>query len=155
MTVQKTEETTAKQQPDTKSGCYYVSAVYNGRKALLLGPFVNNHAKALEMVDAAREKVYELDSRAPWYAYGTCRTEPDYHQPGKLNHLLGVQTEIVENGKTIIYLKCEDDSPRYDQSIRKLYLEREDEENWYGYTDNTLGKIGAPLQMPKFAWKRV
>ena len=73
------------QVPDTKPGNYYVTVVRDGGDYRpLLGPFHNDHAKALSLVDAAREKVQALDTRAFWYAYGTARIE-DYDRPGLLN----------------------------------------------------------------------
>lgn len=71
------------QQPDTKPGNYYVSVVRGSDYRLLLGPFVDNHAGALEMVEAVRKKAEELDPKAHWYAFGTCRAETS--APGILN----------------------------------------------------------------------
>lgn len=54
----------------------------------LLGPFVNDHAKALGLVDAARKKAEAMDSRAVWYSYGTVRvplSDPNCMRPGILN----------------------------------------------------------------------
>jgi len=76
------------QTPDTKQGEYYVSVVDGKRTALLLGPFTNDHAKALSMVDAVRAKAEELDPRAIWYAFGTVRLPGDDSVPiraGRLN----------------------------------------------------------------------
>src|SRR5690606_6507174 len=61
------------QLPDSQPGAYYVSAVDAGRVALLAGPYVNDHAAALAMVEAARALAIELNDRAWWYAYGTVR----------------------------------------------------------------------------------
>jgi hypothetical protein len=63
--------------PDSKPGAYYVSVVKGSDYRLLLGPFVNDHAKALGMVDAVRRKAEELDPRACWYAFGSCRLDID------------------------------------------------------------------------------
>src|SRR3546814_7308723 len=49
------------QTPDTKPGNYYVSIVRGKDHRLLAGPFVNNHAGALAMVDAARDLAHEID----------------------------------------------------------------------------------------------
>ena len=74
------------QVPDTAPGNYYVSALYYGKHVLLLGPFLNNHGQALALVDRARELAHELDPRAPWYAYGTCRVDlSEEARPGILN----------------------------------------------------------------------
>jgi len=63
------------QQPDNKPGAYYVSVVDGPRVGRLLGPFINNHAGALTMVEAARKKAEECDPRAVFYAYGTIRED--------------------------------------------------------------------------------
>lgn len=75
------------QQPDTAPGNYYVSVIDpdTGRFGLLLGPFKNDHAAALAMVDKVRAKACDLDPRAYWYAFGTCRLPEDYEEPGRLN----------------------------------------------------------------------
>lgn len=65
------------QQPDNKPGAYYVSVAKGGDWRPLLGPFVNDHAGALAMVDAARKKAEELDVKACWYSYGTVRVDID------------------------------------------------------------------------------
>jgi hypothetical protein len=72
------------QQPDTKPGAYYTTALYNGRHALLAGPFPN-HATALALVDKARIEAEKVDPRAVWYAYGTARFPETFNEPGKLN----------------------------------------------------------------------
>lgn len=82
------------QTPDLKPGDYYVSVIDGQRTGLLLGPFLNDHAAAIAMVEAARTKACETDPRAHWYAFGTCRkdtppaTEPG-NRPGVLNAALG------------------------------------------------------------------
>ena len=43
------------QEPDNKDGYYYVSCVDYKRTGFILGPFKNDHAKALSMVAAARD----------------------------------------------------------------------------------------------------
>lgn len=73
------------QTPDTKPGNYYVTVVREGGDYRpLLGPFPNDHASALALVDAAKDKAIEIDDRAFWYAYGTARID-DYDRPGLLN----------------------------------------------------------------------
>jgi len=53
----------------------------------------------------------------------------------------------------IIKLKCESDQPPYDQSVREVAVEREDDTNWYG---KPVANSACPtLQWPKFAWKEV
>jgi hypothetical protein len=53
----------------------------------------------------------------------------------------------------IIKLKCEDDSPRYDQEVREISIERETEKAWFG---KPVANPACPtLEWPKFAWKQV
>lgn len=76
------------QAPDTKPGAYYVTVVDGARVGRLLGPFVNDHAGALAMVDAARRRAEELDPRACWYSFGTARADISggvLPRPGVLN----------------------------------------------------------------------
>lgn len=74
--------------PDTTPGAYYVTAIYNGRHALLAGPFPNDQATALALVDRARVAAEKVDPRAIWYSYGTARYPEDFNEPGKLNRLI-------------------------------------------------------------------
>lgn len=81
------------QQPDSKPGAYYVTVVDGGRVARLAGPFMDDHAAALAMVDPVRRKAEELDPRAHWYAFGTCRMPSDDSVPiraGSLNRYFGL-----------------------------------------------------------------
>lgn len=80
------------QQPDTKPGNYYVTARReNGDAVLLAGPFRDDHAAALAMVPrASRAAIDSGDPRAPWYAYGTARTDRSYVRNGILNDRLGI-----------------------------------------------------------------
>lgn len=77
------------QTPDTKPGAYYVTAMDGGRVARVVGPFLNDHAAALAIVDAARAKAEEVDPRAAFYAFGTCRTDAPCG-PGALNRFFGL-----------------------------------------------------------------
>ena len=79
-------------EPDTQPGEYYVTVIDGDRYARLLGPFTDNHSGALAMVDAVREKAYELDPKSHWYCFGTCRLPNDSAavRPGKLNSLFGM-----------------------------------------------------------------
>jgi len=73
--------------PDTKRGNYYVSAINDaGKVALLAGPYLNDHAAALAAVGEYKAKAMDVDPRAPWYAYGTCRLPLDVAAPkGRLS----------------------------------------------------------------------
>ena len=53
----------------------------------------------------------------------------------------------------IIHLKCESDQMSYDQTVREVAVDREDESNWYGKP--TANPACPTLQWPKFAWKEV
>ncbi len=63
------------QNPDTKPGLYYVTAQDGGRTAFVAGPFRDDHARALALVDEARRVAERLDPRAVWYAFGTSRID--------------------------------------------------------------------------------
>ena len=70
--------------PNSEPGNYYVSVVDGNRFGLLLGPF-NSHQEALNMVQKAKNKAYELNpAEAAFAGFGTLRIE-DYNRPGKLN----------------------------------------------------------------------
>lgn len=78
---------------DTQPGEYYVTAIDGMRSVRLLGPFTNDHRAALNMVDAVRRKAEELDPRAHWYAFGTCRLPDDDTVPiraGRFNADFGL-----------------------------------------------------------------
>lgn len=79
------------QAADSKPGNYYVSVVDGARVGRLVGPFENDHAGALAMVDKARAKAQELDPRACWYAFGTVRVDLDVPpKAGVLNSYFGM-----------------------------------------------------------------
>lgn len=75
------------QTPDPRPGNYYVSAIDGPRTALLLGPFPT-HQQALDEVDTGRDMACDLDPRAHFYAFGTCRMPDDYTKPGVLTRRL-------------------------------------------------------------------
>jgi len=79
---------------DTAPGNYYVSVVDHikrpNRTGLLAGPFVDDHAAALAMVDRARAAAYEHDKWAWFYAFGTVRMPKTYTRLGLLNKELGL-----------------------------------------------------------------
>lgn len=79
--------TAGEQVADTRPGAYYVSVIDGPRCALLVGPFINDHGRALAIVDAVRLKACDLDARGVFYAYGTCRLPLDGAtlRPGSLN----------------------------------------------------------------------
>lgn len=69
-----------------QAGYYYVSMVDGNRRALLLGPFKNDHRAALAMVNAVKRKAQELDPKAIWYGFGTARLQlGETPPPGTLN----------------------------------------------------------------------
>lgn len=70
---------------DNAPGNYYVSVKDGRRLGLLLGPFRNDHAKALVMVGAVKRKALDLDPWGAFYAYGTVRMSESYAEPGTLN----------------------------------------------------------------------
>lgn len=73
------------QQPDIKPGNYYVSVRRDdGDFRLLVGPFPNDHASALAVVDRATKVATDLDPRAWWYSYGTALMAPEHDEPGIL-----------------------------------------------------------------------
>ena len=53
----------------------------------------------------------------------------------------------------LIKLKCELDKANYDQTIREVAVESEDDQNWYGKPVDNPACL--TLQWPKFAWKEV
>ena len=66
-----------KQIPVGKRGFYYVTVRRDdGQYRLLFGPFKNDHARALHLVQKARDLAYARDPiHAWWYSYGTARTD--------------------------------------------------------------------------------
>lgn len=58
----------------------------------------------------------------------------------------------------IITLKCEDDSPAYDQRPRRVIVKHETPEKWIGWPEDwrKRGVTGLdPMEWPKFAWKEI
>lgn len=82
------------QAPDTAPGAYYVSVMRDrGDYRLLAGPFIDDHAAALAKVDQVRGIAEDLDPKACWYSFGTCRLDinPDKAPPaGILNKHLNL-----------------------------------------------------------------
>lgn len=82
------------QQPDPRTGNYYVSVIDGARVARLAGPWPT-HREALDQVPAVRAKACEIDPRGHWYAFGTCRLPDDDSVPiraGSLNSHFGLPT---------------------------------------------------------------
>lgn len=65
------------QQPDPRPGDYFVSAIDGDRYSLISGPYVNDHAAALADVASVRRLANDHDPRACFWAWGTCRMEPN------------------------------------------------------------------------------
>lgn len=64
-----------------------------------------------------------------------------------------VAEPLERQGMRIIKLKCESNQLAYDQTVRQVVVEREDENNWYG---KPIANPACPtLQWPKFAWKEI
>lgn len=62
------------QEPDSRPGPYFVSAVDGDRVHIMAGPY-EHHADALADVDRARDIAYSHDGRAWFMAWGTVRIE--------------------------------------------------------------------------------
>ncbi len=79
------------QQPDTKPGPYYVTARQGDKYWLMRGPFAL-HVDALAAVKETMCKACDLDARAHWMQWGTCRKPADLvrDDPGKMNFLFEV-----------------------------------------------------------------
>lgn len=74
------------QAPDTKPGLYYVTVRKGADTRLLRGPYLDDHAAALAAVPEATRIACDLDPRAHWYEFGTCRSE-DFLGVGILDQL--------------------------------------------------------------------
>jgi len=62
----------------TRNG-YYVSAILEHRRALVLGPFAT-HEQALAQVEPERSK-WTANAHAQFAAWGTCRVGPHSSEP--------------------------------------------------------------------------
>lgn len=76
--------------PDRSPGNYYVSLVRGKRVSLLAGPFVDDHATALAMVDRAKLEAERVDPWSWFDPVGTVRMPSDFATPGVLNSRLGL-----------------------------------------------------------------
>ncbi len=74
----------ADQQPDDQPGDYFISAIDGHRHALVSGPYVNDHAAALRDVAECRQLLEDVDPKASFYAFGTCRLPPESQRIGFL-----------------------------------------------------------------------
>ena len=86
------------QKPDDKPGDYFVSAMDGEKRALVSGPYVNDHAASLEDVKECRTITERVDPKTVFAAFGTCRLPPDsgrigFLQRRKLKKLLSKDTE--------------------------------------------------------------
>ena len=78
------------QPADSKPGNYYVTARDAGRTAFLAGPFRDNHAAALALVDRVSAAAIKTDARAVFWSFGTTRAPHSFNRPGALNAALGL-----------------------------------------------------------------
>lgn len=74
---------------DWKSNpCFYVSVIDGNRTGVLAGPFPT-HGLALDLVDRARDLAVEIDPKAHFYSFGTCRVRHEHKPAGLLNDQVG------------------------------------------------------------------
>lgn len=86
-------ETFGPGRPNPEPGYYYVTVVDGPRFAFLLGPYVNDHARALAAVDAAKKWCHDRREEAWFWSFGTCRLKDEHTDEanlpmGKLNDQL-------------------------------------------------------------------
>jgi hypothetical protein len=64
---------------------------------------------------------------------------------------------IPAEAERIITLKCESDSPSYDQRPRRVIVKEETAEKWIGWPEDwrKRGVVLEPMEWPKFAWKEI
>lgn len=91
------------QMPETQEGAYYVTVMRDGKpgRQPLLGPFHNDHARALSYVEAVRKVAYEIDPKTAFDGFGTARYPVGTSTPGILNAALGLDEnaeEILDEG---------------------------------------------------------
>ena len=81
--------------PDTRPGNYYVSVVQGRRYCLALGPFPDDHARALAGVERVRRYFAEHDLDGfQTCGYGTCRVGGSVNaEAGKLNDAIEPPTD--------------------------------------------------------------
>ena len=66
-----------KQLTDPRPGYYYAISINGGCLVRLRGPFVNDHAGALAVVDDARRDLCLVNPWAAFHTYGAWRSEAD------------------------------------------------------------------------------
>lgn len=75
----------AGQAPSPLPGKYYVSATDGDRYWLMRGPFPT-HTEALAVVRETMLKAIDLDPKAVWMGWGTCRWKNEHSaKPGRMN----------------------------------------------------------------------
>lgn len=67
-----------------EAGGYYVSCTDAGQVWLMAGPF-QSHSEALSIQDKALHIANDIDGRAWFMAWGTCRVKEGELKPGVLN----------------------------------------------------------------------
>jgi hypothetical protein len=75
----------AEQAPDPRPGKYYVSATNGERYWIMRGPY-DSHSAALADVRETMLKAIDLDPKAFWMKWGTCRWKNEHSAtPGRMN----------------------------------------------------------------------
>lgn len=87
------------QLPDTQPGNYYVTIQDGGRTGILAGPFPNDHATALGMVDRASRLACQFSPQAHFAAFGTARFPEDFTSPGVLNDHLDLPSTRAQEAR--------------------------------------------------------
>lgn len=72
------------QEPDTQPGDYFVSVRDGTLYALLSGPYPNNHPAALAAVERCKHLALDIDPKAAFYGFGTCRLDLNSGRVGLL-----------------------------------------------------------------------
>lgn len=90
--------------PDKTPGNYYVTVSLQEQVTPLLGPFVNNHAAALDAVELAAQTLQQLDPRANECKYGTMRMGTTICEPGILNQVLADVPGLARVYRLLVHL---------------------------------------------------
>jgi len=109
----------------------------------------------LFMTDDGRESSLRFET-GDYIVLGQRDGKPEitiYSKDGRLS-----AQYIPAEPERIVTLKCEDDSPSYDQRPRRIIVKDETPEKWIGWPEDWR-KRGItdlePIEWPKFAWKQV